>query len=201
MVSLKGRGLFRSNDKGVSFAAAGEGLLADNHELKFIEFSADFDKNGVVFGASNEAVLMSGDTGNTWHVIDRPVRYEDWRGAGEGPIRFSAGWSRESGAQFSASTQTASNVTGAEASLGFVGNEFTWLGERCPDCGYASVIVDGEIMASLDLFSEEKKIVEILNVTDLGDGPHWLQINVAETKNERSSGHRLTIDAIDVSGR
>jgi len=201
VVSLKGRGLFRSIDKGESFAATGEGLLEENHELKFIEFSANFDKNDVIFGASDEAVLMSRDNGVTWAVIDRPVRYEDWRGAGEGPIRFSTGWSRETGAQFSASSQTVSDETGAVSTLVFIGNDFTWLGERCPDCGNAEVLVDGETIVTVDLFSDQKGTAEILTVTDLDNGPHVLQIEVRGTKNDRSGGHRVTIDAISVSGR
>lgn len=201
LVSLKGLGVFRSVDHGNTFEAAGRDLPGRNIELKFIEFSPNYAENQVIFGASDESVMRSSDRGDTWTVIDRPIRYEDWRGAGEGPIRFSAGWTREAGNRFSASAQSVSVTGGATASLGFIGDNFAWRGERCPDCGYAEVGIDGESIATVDLYNNVKISAEIFSVADLADEAHDLTIRNSGTKNERSTGFRVAIDAIDVSDR
>jgi len=77
----------------------------------------------------------------------------------------------------------------------------TWLGERCPECGIADVLLDGEKLDSVDLYSAEKIVAEVMNVNDLNSGPHRLQIKVSERKNALSTGHRVTIDAIDASAQ
>jgi photosystem II stability/assembly factor-like uncharacterized protein len=200
-VSLKGHGLFLSSDSANTFAGMGSELLEGNHELRFISVSADFAANKTIFGASDESVLMSTDSGETWAELKRPVRYEDWRGAGEGPVRFSGNWSRESGAEFSASTQTVSDVVGATASLNFSGRQFAWLGERCPDCGLAEVLLDDEVIASIDLYSDERIVEEVLTVSDLENQPHQLQIRVSGEKNALSNGYRVSIDAFDAATR
>lgn len=201
LVTLKGRGLFRSTDGGQSFTPAGRDLLDQNINLKYMKFSPAFSENTTVFGASDESVVVSRDAGQTWTVINRPARYEDWRGAGEGPVRFSAGWSRVSGPGYSASSLTSTESVGASASLVFHGSNLTWLGERCAACGTADLAIDGRHVSTADLFSEETVSDVLLSIDDLDDGPHTLQITVSGTKNTRSAGHRVTVDAFDVVGQ
>ena len=200
LASFKGRGLFRSTDAGTSFELVGQDLLVDNFDLKFVEFSPSYAIDSIIYGATDEVLLISRDNGDSWSVIDRPVRYEDWRGEDRGPIRFAGDWSRESGPQFSASTQAVSDREGASASLNFLGGAITWLGECGHDGGQARVKIDGVTVATADLYCEKETArTEIANYSGLDDGPHNIVIEVSKDKNPKSSGHRVVIDSLDVS--
>jgi len=201
VVSLKGRGLFRSNDGGETFAFIGQDLLDKNYDLKFIEFSPDFANDDVIYGAADEVLLQSRDGGLTWSIVDRPVRYEDWRGEDRGPIRFENDWTRETGRQFSASTQAISSQSGAAAKLNFFRSEITWLGERGPDAGIATVLLDGKIVANVDLYSEERETqTSVLRLTDLAREPHDILIEVTSRANPLSKGNKVAVDGFDVKG-
>jgi len=200
LVSFKGRGLFRSTDAGASFESIGKGLLVENFDLKFIEFSPSYRVDDTIYAATDEELLVSRDNGDSWSVVARPVRYEDWRGEDRGPVRFTGDWTRETGPQYSASTQAVSDQGGSNASLNFVGTTITWLGECGPDGGQARVKIDGVTVTTTDLYCEGKTArTEIAEYSGLDDGPHDIVIEVSMEKNPQSSGHRVVIDGLDVS--
>ena len=199
VVSFKGRGLFRSSDGGESFDSIGQDLIEQNFDLKFIKFSPEYTKDGTMFGATDEMVLRSTNRGLTWTAIDRPIRYENWRGEDHGPIRFIGDWSRESGSEFSASTQEVSSRQGAQAALNFYGSEISWIAQRGPNGGRAKVILDGFDVADVDLYSElTTSRTNVLKLSDLEPGPHSILIEVSGTKNPHSGGFRVAIDGFDV---
>jgi hypothetical protein len=201
VASLKGQGLYRSNDGGTSFMSIGQDLLSKNLDLKLIEFAPDFAMDNTIYGATDEILLKSQDGGVNWTTIDRPVRYEDYRGEDRGPIRFNGDWSRQSGTQFSASTQTTASDPGAVAALNFMGREIMWFGERGPDSGYATVSIDGDVVAQVDLYeANREERSTIFSASDLDEGPHQIRIEVQEGKNPSSTGNRVSVDGFDVAG-
>jgi len=200
LAAFKGRGLYRSTDSGETFSATGPNLLTDNFDLQYIQFSPTYQKDGRIYGATNFSLLVSSDRGATWSVISRPVRYEDSRGGGVGPVLFSAEWSQETGPQFSASMQTVSDREGAQASLVFSGRNISWRGERGPDGGQARVTIDGGNVFDVDLFSKNKfHDAIVFKSPELEDGPHSILIEIIKGKNANSTGHRVTVDAFDVA--
>jgi len=201
IVSLKGQGLYRSSDGGGTFVPIGRDLLEKNFDLKLIEFSPGFSVDGVIYGASDEVLLKSLDAGSSWSIVGRPVRYEDWRGEDRGPIRYEGNWVRQTGRQFSASTQAVADEPGATAALNFVGRKVTWFGERGPDAGQARVLVDGNVVSDVDLYSEQREPQSTLfSVSDLETGPHKILIEVLDRKNPLSAGHQVAVDGYDVMG-
>jgi len=199
LVSFKGRGLFRSTDAGANFEAVGQSLLLDNYDLKFIEFSPSYSSDSTIYGASDEALLVSHDSGNSWTVIDRPIRYEDWRGEDRGPITFFGKWFRDAGSEYSASTQTVSEQFGSRASLNFLGNTIEWSGEVGPDCGQARVLIDGALIEIIDLYSRTRITGKsVFRHSGLADGPHTVVIEVHTEKSPDSIGHRVAVDSLDV---
>jgi hypothetical protein len=199
-VSFKGRGLFRSTDAGANFEAIGWNLLANNYDLKFIEFSPGYATDSTIYGATDEALFISRDGGGTWSLVERPIRYEDWRGEDHGPIRFAGDWSRDTGPDYSASTQAVSDQEGSRASLNFLGGAIAWIGECGPAGGQAAVKIDGVKVATADLYCETETVAsEIARFSDLDDGPHTIVIEISKDNNPKSSGHRVTIDGLDVS--
>ena len=201
VVSLKGQGLYRSSDGGNAFVSIGRDLLDKNFDLKLIEFSPSFSIDRVIYGASDQVLLKSPDAGLSWSIVDRPVRYEDWRGEDRGPIRYEGNWTRQTGRQFSASTQAVADEPGATAALNFVGRKITWFGERGPDAGQARVLVDGDVVADVDLYSAKREAQSTLfSVSDLETGPHKILIEVLGRKNPLSEGHQVAVDGYDVMG-
>jgi photosystem II stability/assembly factor-like uncharacterized protein len=199
VVSFKGRGLGVSHDKGKSFSRLARNLLEQNWELKLIAFSPRYASDGVIVGATEQELLVSRDRGVTWKRAIRPVRYEDWRGEDRGPMEFDADWQRELDPRFSGSSQAATDRTGARAKLRFTGNSVVWIGERGPDCGQANIIIDGEWFTTIDLYAEYRYTTDaIFAVDNLADGAHVMEIEVHEYKNIHSSGHKVTVDAIDI---
>ena len=198
IVSFKGRGLAISRDKGASFEALAGNLMAQNWELRMIEFSPDYAADGVIVGATEQEFLVSRDRGVTWQRPTRPVRYEDWRGEDRGPMEFDGSWARELDPVFSGSSQAATTETGATARLRFTGPSVTWIGERGPDGGQADIMIDGRKHVTVDLYTEARyRGDRIYTVDGLSAGAHVIEIVVHEKKNIHSSGQRVTIDALD----
>ena len=76
MVSLRGKGLFKSVDGGTTFAQVGNDLLNNNHSLANmygfwppvtpIQFSPSYSLDRTIYGVSETNIFKSIDGGNTW---------------------------------------------------------------------------------------------------------------------------------------
>ncbi|MSO87847.1 MAG: hypothetical protein EXQ71_10065 [Acidimicrobiia bacterium] len=85
LVSVRGRGLFRSADGGATFAPTGEALLERNIVLanfyhgatEAILFSPDFQHDHTIFGQAGTAVVKSTDGGETWESLVLPLSTHD----------------------------------------------------------------------------------------------------------------------------
>jgi hypothetical protein len=63
----------------------------------------------------------------------------------------------------------------------------------------ARVYVDGEHAQDIDLYAENLETeVECFAITDLPRGLHVIQVESMGTKNEKSTGSRIALDAFDV---
>jgi len=77
LVSVQGRGLFRSVDGGASFAPVASGLLADQQVFgnfskptaSALVFSPDYGTDTTVFGYSGTNLLKSIDGGASWEYL------------------------------------------------------------------------------------------------------------------------------------
>lgn len=192
IVSVKGRGLYHSTDGGASFSVQGGNRQIGSLAPRFIAFSPNYASDGVIYAASDWSLWLSKDKGDTWSRVERPARYEDWRGDQGGPVWFSGNWQRETGGGFSASTQTATGQQGATAVLNFSGTSVNWYGERGPAGGAARVTVDGREVGTVNLFAEHVANGAIVfNIDDLGAGLHEIVVEVLDG--------RVTIDNFDVA--
>lgn len=94
LVSVKGRGLFRSTDGGRSFEAIAPELL--ENQVVFgsfyhptsepIVFSPGFAEDQTVFGIAEERVYRSTDGGSTWTTLEVPVDTHDVEAAAPAPL-------------------------------------------------------------------------------------------------------------------
>jgi photosystem II stability/assembly factor-like uncharacterized protein len=199
LVSIKGKGLFKTNDGGFSFVEIGDELIDSNYAIKFIEFSPLYPGDNTIYAASEEELFRSTDGGSTWEIIPRPVRYENWRGEGYGPVKFKGSWEKSEGSEFSATSISHSDVAHDTATLHFVGTGVSWIGAEDSDRGVAKVYIDGNYVEDVDQFGDvPRSMVTSFSVTDLDYGPHVITIEVTDTKNPAATGYRIAIDAFDI---
>jgi hypothetical protein len=195
IVSVKGRGLLRTDDDGATFVEIGDELINSNHAIELMEFSPLYPTDKTIHAASDEEIFRSTDGGNTWELISRPVRYEDMREV----VRYDGEWQQENGSDYSANSVTQSDVANSIVSLGFVGTGVSWIGTEGNDQGIAKVFIDGSYVTDVDQFGDtSRSIVTSFSVADLDYGWHTIAIEVTGTKNPASTDHRITIDALDV---
>ena len=191
IVSVRGRGLYHSKDGGESFVALGRGPQIASLVPTFIAFSPTYASDGIIYAATDWSLWLSRDRGNTWLHVQRPARYEDWRGGYSGPVWFSKGWQLENGAEYSASTQTVTTQPGATAVLNFSGASISWYGDRGPAGGTARVTIDGREVGTVNLSAEH--VVNdaiVFSMENLGTGLHEIVVEVLNG--------RVTIDNFDV---
>ena len=83
LVSIRGKGLFKSINDGKTFVEVGKSLLENNHLLSNfgsgynctsvpIKFSPNYAQDQTIYGFSGLEVFKSGDGGITWESIFRP---------------------------------------------------------------------------------------------------------------------------------
>jgi hypothetical protein len=194
MLSIKGRGLSRSVDRGVHFDVVGEQLIAANASVELLDFSPGFSNDQLIVAASDEDLFVSKDHGDTWSRILRPVRYEDMRDV----VLFDGDWDRQTGKQYSAMTETLTTSVGDSASLQFVGGGIRWLGSRGPDYGSAEVYVDGELVDTVRCHSSEREYMQELFISqELGFGVHTIEVRLVS---EQAAGKTaiIGVDGFDV---
>ena len=197
IISVKGRGLFKTIDGGATFVKIGHDLTSNNQFLRLIEFSPAYSIDNTIYGAGEE-LFRSTDSGNTWTIISRPIRYENKQHS-QDVVHYQGDWELLEGNDFSASTVSHSNVAHNKAVLNFVGTGVVWIGTESNDQGVASVCIDGNSKAYVDQFSHTRNaMVRSYSITDLDYGPHTIMIEVTDTKNPESTGYGIEIDAFDV---
>jgi photosystem II stability/assembly factor-like uncharacterized protein len=195
IVSVKGKGLFQSDDGGITFEEIAPQLIHNNHALKFIEFSPKYCEDDTLYGASEEHMFISKDGGDTWKVIKRPLRYENHRDV----VKYAGEWAVQRGKDRSAGSACFSNSAGDTVQLTFVGESIKWIGSTGPDHGVAKVYIDDRYTKEVDLYRDAgSSMDEVFSVSDLRYGPHRVRVEISPSKNVRSSGNRVEVDAFDV---
>ncbi len=196
LISVKGMGLFKSEDGGETFAPIAPVLLEDQQVLVDIEMSPAFASDQTVYGYADH-LWRSTDGGETWQLLERPIRYENFKD----PIRYTGDWSISANEDNSMSSVTSSGTAGDAATLDFTGSAIEWIGPKGDDHGIANVYVDGELVGVVDQYSSAiEREVMLLSVTDLEPGPHTIMIEVTGDHGVDSKGTIVSVDAFDVMG-
>lgn len=84
IMSVKGKGLFKSVDSGITFFQIANELIENNHALSAlkvfpqvsipIQFSPSYAFDNTIYGTSAEELFQSTNGGNTWRIINIPIR-------------------------------------------------------------------------------------------------------------------------------
>lgn len=138
-------------------------------------------------GVPTPAVAAPGD----------PVRYEqsDIRFAFAGP------WLTYSAAPLSGGSHAFTGSAGSSVTLTFFGTRLDLVGMTGPKFGYAQVSVDGAAPTTVDCYSPDTLVQQLVYTTgDLADGLHSVTVTCTGTKRAEADDACVSVDAVLVTG-
>ncbi|MCX6020600.1 MAG: chitobiase/beta-hexosaminidase C-terminal domain-containing protein [Chloroflexi bacterium] len=110
---------------------------------------------------------------------------------------FQGGWTRIASPTFSSGFAMSATKAGIVATLTVAGSKFGWVSARGPTLGIATVSVDGGAPITVDLYSATSLPNSIVYVTPaMTAGTHVIRVSPTGTRNVRSTGNRVDVDAI-----
>lgn len=91
-----------------------------------------------------------------------------------------------------------SGSRGADAKLRFTGTGVSMRTRRGPRMGHARIVVDGEVVRTVDLYAPTPRFTSIEVVSGLDPAPHVLRVSVLGKHRRVSEGTWVAIDRWDV---
>ncbi len=83
---------------------------------------------------------------------------------------------------------------GATATFAFSGSTVTWYTARSPRAGVARLLLDGSVLAEVDLYNPFPVAQYPLTFTGLSPGPHLLSVTVTGARNPRALDSYVVVD-------
>ncbi len=181
-VALLGQGVWKSADLGASWQPVGPGLPPS--AARVVAVSPEYADDGIVVVSTYDWVWVSHDGGASWERLAGFQRVDDLHQA-LGPT--SGSWLSAAVPGALVGSVSSANVAGAERSFTFCGNAVSWHARRDPTSGFADVLIDGSLAATLDLYTttagETSAVFEhVFPSTDW----HTITIRVVGTASPRS---------------
>jgi len=188
------KGLLKSTDGGGSFAQI---TSLPTSYTSAVVVSPAYATDGTVFAATYFGIYKSTDGGATWTYTAEPARQEEQRQFGSGAfysIIYTGAWHIVADAGASSSQIISTPQAGATASLTFWGSGAEWVGRTSSTGGSAQVLLDGAMVATVNLQSATTQEQQALWVSrGWSCGPHTVTI-----KANPASGQNVNLDALDV---
>ena len=107
-------------------------------------------------------------------------------------------WTGTAASTASGGSYRSASTAGATASLAFNGRSISFVTATGPADGKAQVLIDGTLKATLDLYSATAQWKTMVSYTGLASGPHTITIKALGTKNSKSTGTKVVVDAFIV---
>lgn len=128
------------------------------------------------------------DPGPTTSIIDDTDDELSWQGS----------WKRKKNSMCHQGGFRQSSKRNASAGFTFDGTKCTWITARGPKFGRASIVVDGEPVATVDLHNPTLEWQHEVAIDGLSDGPHSVQIRVLGERGGQSRGKAIVFDGFSV---
>lgn len=193
-VSTVSDGMFKSTDRGDSWhQCAPLGGLADAC-FDFV-ISPNYAEDATLFGCTFGGMIRSTDDAKTWTLLTDVELYDDERD----PWIFRGGWSQTHNFRHLGYGARRSNTPGAKASMGFTGSALTLYGETTSDSGICEVLVDGKLVATVDLYSAKpNREFTVYRDDALPQGFHDICVRVTGRTNPLASDSWVAVDGMTV---
>ncbi len=177
-ISLRGFGVYRSQDAGKTFQPfGGKALEQEGGAIEYgVILPAPEGRGRTMYLASEMNILVTHDEGASWNRLPRLVRYEESRAQ---PIKYKGGWKKVYSEDFSARTEARARHPGDSMVFTFAGTSVKWIGSRLSNGGNARVYLDGKPVATVDTSAPTDKPMEVLfEKRGLSYGMHRLKIEL-----------------------
>jgi photosystem II stability/assembly factor-like uncharacterized protein len=162
-----------------------------------VALSPGYASDNTVFVATYLGIYKSTDGGTSWAYTGEPARQEEQRQFGSGAfysIVYAGTWKTFPDLRGSTLQLISTSQSGATASLTFLGSGARWIGRRSAAGGNAQVLLDGSVVAAVNLQSSTTQEQQTLWVTqDLPCAPHTVTIKALP-----ETGQAVNLDALDV---
>lgn len=110
-------------------------------------------------------------------------------------------WEDRSDPQFSGEHVAVSLKKGCAAKFSFTGTRVDVVSASGPQLGKAKIYVDSVLSRTVDLYAARRNYQEtVFTRTGMKRGVHTIRLEPSGSKNSRSSGYAVALDAFDVSG-
>ena len=187
-------------------------ILADNGSSWYLSGvpddrwnNDDLHEFGQIPGNAFEAVDVSSlmvdpDSGQTSGSVETPpsTNAPVARDDSDVSIQYVGKWqTKSSAAAFGGHYRVASKNT-AQVLFSIFGTGFTWLTARGRSYGMATVVVDGVVTETVDLYSATNEFQYHVAFTGLSDGPHDAQILVLGTRDVKPRKKQVVFDGVTV---
>jgi hypothetical protein len=116
-----------------------------------------------------------------------------------GAIAYKGNWLRTVATTFFGGAAQSTTGRGTTATVGFIGTQVAWITAVGPTMGIATITIDGTAQGSVDLYSPTSttRVLKFVK-TGLTRAAHTMVITSSGTRNARSLGTRVDLDAIAV---
>ena len=111
---------------------------------------------------------------------------------------FGGGWAPVEDARASGGRYAVSELEGAEVRVRLRGTGLTWRTVTGRDGGRARILVDGELLGTIDHYSAERRFDRVHRIDGLQQGVHTVRIVTTGTARHASRGTTVAIDRFDV---
>ena len=130
-----------------------------------------------------------------------PVLFTNRYEQSDSRITYLGSWDYTSKWQASGGSLSSTIQTGAAAVIQFTGTDITVLGRTTSWYGMARVTLDGVEQDPADFYSAVSLYKQpVIRLTGLANESHTLTIECTGEKNPASSGYRINLDALDITG-
>jgi hypothetical protein len=206
MIQPASDGLLSSTSVVASWTGSDDGAVA---RYEVFESIGTGGSEVLVQSSSSSAYSRLGSPGTTY--CERVTAYDMVGNSASGPTRCSAvpfddldpavayvgAVTHVSASGAFLGTRTVLSGAGQQASLTFTGRKFGILASTDPSLGRMSVVLDGVVVATIDLYSAKVKTQYVLTRV-VAPGTHTLTLAWSGTKNPASAGTAVDIDGIAV---
>jgi len=193
-VSTVSGGMFKSVDRGDTWKRCAPLGSVGDACFDFI-VSPNYTQDKTLFACVFGGMIRSRDDAKTWELLTDLELYDDARD----PWIFRGDWKRTSNPRHLGFGLHNSCTAGATANIGFSGAAVTLYGQATKDSGICEVLLDGKVVATVDLYSSDADREFVIYQNDsLPQGFHDIEVRVTGEANEASSGSWVGVDGMTV---